>query len=214
MKSYIVAEIASNWEGKISTAKKLIKESKKAGADAVKFQMWRATDLYKKVEQYRPSRALNTLRFSYVWNGWSDGETRLPKEITSLEKLKDLYISINMFKEFPNDVCYIQNLEFLYVNYNELSSIPDDLRNMPKLKGLYLKGNNITKLNPAVCKITTLRDIDLENNQLKELPHEMKDMPKLRKLNLRDNLFTQTDIGRLLISLPNTKIKYTIPEKF
>jgi len=48
MKSYIVAEIASNWEGKISTAKKLIKESKKAGADAVKFQMWRATDLYKK----------------------------------------------------------------------------------------------------------------------------------------------------------------------
>tara|TARA_Y100001936_G_C16094155_1_gene690039 strand:+ start:10846 stop:11577 length:732 start_codon:yes stop_codon:yes gene_type:complete len=48
MKSYIVAEIASNWEGKISIAKKLIKESKKAGADAVKFQMWRATDLYKK----------------------------------------------------------------------------------------------------------------------------------------------------------------------
>ena len=109
---------------------------------------------------------------------------------------------------------HIQNLEFVYINYNDLSTIPDDVRNMPNLKGIYLKGNNITKLNPAVCKISTLRDIDLENNQLKELPHEMKDMPKLRKLNLRDNLFTQTDIGRLLISLPNTKIKYTIPEKF
>ncbi len=46
MKAFIVAEIASNWEGSISTAKKLIKESKKAGADAVKFQMWRASDLY------------------------------------------------------------------------------------------------------------------------------------------------------------------------
>ena len=46
MKSYIVAEIASNWEGKLSIAKKLILESKKAGADAVKFQMWRASDLY------------------------------------------------------------------------------------------------------------------------------------------------------------------------
>jgi sialic acid synthase SpsE len=46
MKAFIVAEIASNWEGSISTAKKLIKESKKAGADAVKFQMWKASDLY------------------------------------------------------------------------------------------------------------------------------------------------------------------------
>jgi N,N'-diacetyllegionaminate synthase len=42
----IVAEIASNWEGSISKAKKLIKECKKAGANAVKFQMWRAHDLY------------------------------------------------------------------------------------------------------------------------------------------------------------------------
>ena len=48
MKSYIIAEIASNWEGSISKAKKLILESKKAGADAVKFQMWRANDLYSK----------------------------------------------------------------------------------------------------------------------------------------------------------------------
>ena len=47
MKIFIVAEIASNWEGSISKAKKLIKECKNAGADAVKFQMWRASDLYK-----------------------------------------------------------------------------------------------------------------------------------------------------------------------
>ena len=46
MKSFIVAEIASNWEGSFSKAKKLIQESKDAGADAVKFQMWRANDLY------------------------------------------------------------------------------------------------------------------------------------------------------------------------
>ena len=46
MKVIIVAEIASNWEGSITKAKKLIKECKKAGADAVKFQVWRAADLY------------------------------------------------------------------------------------------------------------------------------------------------------------------------
>jgi len=46
MKVTIVAEIASNWEGDVTKAKKLIKECKKAGANAVKFQVWRATDLY------------------------------------------------------------------------------------------------------------------------------------------------------------------------
>ena len=46
LKSFIVAEIASNWEGSFIKAKELIQKSKNAGADAVKFQMWRANDLY------------------------------------------------------------------------------------------------------------------------------------------------------------------------
>ena len=46
MKTTIVAEIGSNWEGSLVTAKKIIHECKNAGADAVKFQMWRAEDLY------------------------------------------------------------------------------------------------------------------------------------------------------------------------
>ena len=46
MKTSIIAEIGSNWEGSLDKAEKLIKECKNAGADAVKFQMWRATDLY------------------------------------------------------------------------------------------------------------------------------------------------------------------------
>jgi|TARA_B100001750_G_C15406163_1_gene545296 sialic acid synthase SpsE len=48
MKVVVVAEIASNWEGSVTKAKKLIKECKKAGVNAVKFQVWRATDLYNK----------------------------------------------------------------------------------------------------------------------------------------------------------------------
>ena len=46
MKATIVAEIGSNWEGSVTKAKKIIRECKKAGANAVKFQMWRAKDLY------------------------------------------------------------------------------------------------------------------------------------------------------------------------
>ncbi len=42
----MAAEIGSNWEGSITKAKKIISECKKSGANAVKFQMWRAEDLY------------------------------------------------------------------------------------------------------------------------------------------------------------------------
>jgi len=46
MKIMVIAEIGSNWEGSLIKAKRLIFLSKKAGADAVKFQLWKATDLY------------------------------------------------------------------------------------------------------------------------------------------------------------------------
>jgi N,N'-diacetyllegionaminate synthase len=42
----IIAEIGSNWEGNVELAKLHIKEAKLSGADYVKFQMWRAEDLY------------------------------------------------------------------------------------------------------------------------------------------------------------------------
>ena len=48
MKAFIAAEIGSNWEGSYTKAKKIIQECKKAGADAVKFQMWKAEELYDK----------------------------------------------------------------------------------------------------------------------------------------------------------------------
>jgi len=48
VRAFIIAEIGSNWEGSVNKAQKIIKECKNAGADAVKFQMWRASDLYSK----------------------------------------------------------------------------------------------------------------------------------------------------------------------
>jgi len=46
MKTNVVAEIGSNWEGSVLKAKEIMYQAKKAGADAVKFQIWRADDLY------------------------------------------------------------------------------------------------------------------------------------------------------------------------
>ena len=53
MKNFqIIAEIGSNWGGSEKIGKKMIKAAKLAGADYVKFQMWKAADLYKKSEPF------------------------------------------------------------------------------------------------------------------------------------------------------------------
>ena len=45
-KFQIIAEIDSNWNGSEILGKKIIKQASQSGADYVKFQMWKALDLY------------------------------------------------------------------------------------------------------------------------------------------------------------------------
>ena len=62
-KPFIIAEIGINHEGNIKTAKKLIFEAKKAGADAVKFQIFKPYTLANKrsqkskIQKRQPQRA-------------------------------------------------------------------------------------------------------------------------------------------------------------
>lgn len=42
----VIAEIGSNWEGDVKLGKLHIKKAKESGATHVKFQMWRAEDIY------------------------------------------------------------------------------------------------------------------------------------------------------------------------
>lgn len=46
------------------------------------------SNLHREVDQYRASRALSSEQFTYIWNGWADGTTKLPRtmggEVTGL----------------------------------------------------------------------------------------------------------------------------------
>jgi sialic acid synthase SpsE len=93
LKTTIVAEIGSNWEGNLITAKKIIHECKKADADIVKFQMWRAKDLYSKDH---PS-----------WNIIKKSELTFEKA----KKIKKIADDIGI--EFMCSVFYPEGVEFL-----------------------------------------------------------------------------------------------------
>ena len=93
MKTFVIAEIGSNWEGSVQKAEKIIKECKKAGADAVKFQMWRANDLYKKSH---PN-----------WNEISNSELTFEKA----KKIKNIAKKYNI--EFFCSVFFPESIDFL-----------------------------------------------------------------------------------------------------
>ena len=63
MKIEVIAEIGSNREGSVNKAKKIIRECKKAGADAVKFQLWKTDDLYKKNNPFYKQMKKSELTF-------------------------------------------------------------------------------------------------------------------------------------------------------
>ena len=93
MKTIVVAEIGSNWEGDLTKARKIITKCKKAGADAVKFQMWRAKDLY---TERHP-----------LWNFIKKSEITFEKA----KKLKDICDKVGI--EFFCSAFYPEAVDFL-----------------------------------------------------------------------------------------------------
>ena len=113
-----------------------------------------AVDLYQQVEQYRPSRALNTTSYTYVWNGWSDGETEQPRtmggEVTAL-----LRKNANKAEDssYPN---YAERADFI------LQRVPEELYDTKKDPGCL---NNLA-LNPEYQ--TVLKSFQKNMTQLLE----------------------------------------------
>ncbi len=96
MKTIIVAEIGSNWEGRMKKAAKLISKCKEADADAVKFQMWRAMDLY---NMDHPD-----------WNFIKKSEVTL-KNAKKLKEICDSYnIEFYCSAFYPEAVDYLESL--------------------------------------------------------------------------------------------------------
>ena len=96
MKTTIVAEIGSNWEGKLGIAKKIISECKSAGADAVKFQMWRANDLYSETHP--------------EWSTIKKSELTFAKAIKIKQICDDLKIEFMCSVFYPEAVTFLESL--------------------------------------------------------------------------------------------------------
>ena len=127
---YIIAEIGINHNGYISLAKKMILESKKAGADAVKFQKRDATDLVNKLPQlgkstgYLSKNEKDTNHKSKKFGTWVYPDLRLELTDQNYLELKRYCKKLKIdFIVTPWDEKSVDSLLKIGVNYLKIASI-------------------------------------------------------------------------------------------
>ena len=151
---YIIAEAGVNHNGDMQIAKKLIEAAKDAGADAVKFQSFKAENLN---TQKAPKSTYHIER------------TGDDNEQTWFELLKTQEISEEMHLELI-DYCRVTNITFLSTPYDiESADLLDklnvpffkiastDANNIPMLKHIALKGKPVI-LSTAMCTLSEVTD--------------------------------------------------------
>ena len=158
-KVFIIAEAGVNHNGSIETAKRLIDEASKSGADAVKFQSFKASSLVtrnaKKAEYQVDNTGNNEKQYEMI--------KRLELDYDKHQELMDYADSKNiMFLSSPFD---LESIDLLHELGLEIFKIPSgEMTNVPYLR-------KVAKLNKKVILSTGMAimgEIEYALNILKE----------------------------------------------
>ena len=148
MSVFIIAEAGVNHNGSIDVAKKLIDEASNAGADAVKFQTFKAKDLVSKKAQKAEYQKKTT-----------------DKKESQFDMIKKLELNVEMHKQLIS-YCNIKNIMFLSSPFDldsiklldELGLLVFKIPSGEITNLLYLR--HIGKLNKKVILSTGMADIN------------------------------------------------------
>ena len=103
----------------------------------------------------------------------------------------EVNLDSNMLAAFPIELCYLLNLERIYMSGNNITSIPDEIKYLKKLNILKLKGNVLKEIPAGFRKLSSLQYLDLDENAFGEVPRVLFELPKLRCLSMSHNRITK-----------------------
>ena len=193
-KPYIIAEIGINHEGNYSLAKKLVFEANKAGADAVKFQVFKPSTLAIEKSKKNKLQKKNSGKESLfkIWN-------RVCLKFSSLKKLRDYAKKLKIdFICTPFDFESLQLVKKLNLNAIKIAS--SDITDIPLII-------EISKINKPVILSTGMantKEITKAVNCLKK-----KNLTLLHCVSMYPCEFKNANLKRI-ISLKKNFNKYTI----
>ncbi|KAL2712247.1 leucine-rich repeat-containing protein 58, partial [Vespula squamosa] len=123
----------------------------------------------------------------------------LPKSFENLPGLRELNLSGNRLREFPEQILDLNGLKYLYLGGsmevatvlsmggNRLTEVPSTLGQLKSLQALILCDNMLESLPSSIANLTNLKSLLLHKNRLKTLPTEIITLRCLTELSLRDN---------------------------
>lgn len=161
---------------------------------------------------------LETIVISYSWN-----LTKLPDNFTSLKSLKKVFIYncglIDLNEKFFSNlniksvgICgnhiiklppipLNNNIQYLNIGYNPISTLPTSFENLKELKTLSLKGTDFETFPSEIFKLTKIENLELSKTKISNIPI---DLIKLK--NLRNLYLVGLNIKQIPSSLRNSKL--------
>lgn len=114
-----------------------------------------------------------------------------PKETTKI-KIKNCNLG-----RIPPDIGKLTNLEFLYLDHNQLDSLPSTIGNLQNLKHFYIGKNSLKRLPEEIAQLDNLIELYLVNSgPLLTIPPGIGDLKYLERLYVDSSVEIPYTVGR------------------
>lgn len=111
----------------------------------------------------------------------------LPKAFTNCSTLRELNLSGNQIRFFPEQILDFLNLKYLYLGGNGMCNISKNIWKLSNLQVLAFGGNNLTEVPATLGKLQHLHSLVLCDNYLEGLPANIANLHNLKSLLLHKN---------------------------
>ncbi|XP_044749180.1 leucine-rich repeat-containing protein 58 [Coccinella septempunctata] len=111
----------------------------------------------------------------------------LPKSFSEKSVLRELNLSGNSLRNFPEQICELVNLKYLYLGGNKIGNISRNIYKLTSIQILSLGGNEIVEVPSILGQLTNLHILSLCDNKIETLPAHIANLHNLKSLQLHKN---------------------------
>lgn len=137
------------------------------------------------------------------------GNCVIPIEIWSLSDLTKLRITDAFLTEIPAAVSGLKHLKELCLANNLITQVPEGLYSLKSIIYLNFGNNKINSLSPAIKALENLEYLGVYYNPIASLPEEVGSLKKLTYLSCWESNLPASEIEKVKIKLPATKVYAT-----
>ena len=196
MSVFIIAEAGVNHNGSVDLAKQLIDVASDSGANAVKFQTFKAENLVvkntQKAEYQKQTTNASESQFNMIKRLELDVETH--KELIAYCQEKNIIFLSTPFDHDSIDLLNDLNLQIFKIPSGEITNLPY-LRHIGKLNKEVILSTGMSNLQEVEDALTVLISAGTEKNNITVLHANTMYPTPMRDVNLNAMLTIQKELG-------------------